>query len=114
MLLYNVKNIIILIHFLKLWVTHWCYYVLIFSAGFSLTPVMRLKNTWRLLPSKYAVILDSLRRLTSSDHNHKNYVEALKVAPLPTLPYLGVYLTWITFTDGLCCLKQRVSVFRRK
>jgi hypothetical protein len=75
-------------------------YPYLFSAGFSLTPVLRLKNTWRLLPSKYSVMLDGLRRLTSSDHNYKNMVEALKIAPLPTLPYLGVYLTWITFTDG--------------
>ena len=70
------------------------------TGGLRLTPVSRLKQTWRMLPPEYIAIYDELVDLSSSDNHHKNLVAAIKKAPLPTLPYLGMYLTWLTFIEG--------------
>jgi hypothetical protein len=40
-----------------------------------------------------------LKKATDHSRNYSDYRSALKKAPLPTLPFLGLFLTDLTFTD---------------
>jgi son of sevenless-like protein len=61
----------------------------------------RLKKTWELLNTKSKNAFDLLRKATDLSRNYANYRLALKQCPLPCLPFLGLYLTDLTFTqDG--------------
>jgi son of sevenless-like protein len=69
--------------------------------------VSRLKQTWRMLPLEYLTYYEQLVTLSSSDNHHKNLVAAIKSATLPALPYLGMYLTWLTFIEGKKTIFER-------
>ncbi|ORX62719.1 ras GEF [Hesseltinella vesiculosa] len=63
------------------------------------TGVRRLKRTWDAVSSKYHVLLDPVYRATDSSRNFAEYRSRLKMAVAPCLPFLGVYLTDVTFID---------------
>ena len=63
------------------------------------TSVQRLNKTWPLLPVKYKETMDSLRHLTDVARNHAVYRNELRQRVPPCLPFMGLYLTDLTFVD---------------
>ncbi|KAJ1822634.1 Ras guanine nucleotide exchange factor bud5 [Coemansia sp. RSA 2598] len=61
--------------------------------------VMRLKGTWSLLPKKFTIMCRRLLEAMNSDHNYANYRELLRKSQPPLLPFLGLYLTDLTFLE---------------
>ncbi|KAI0226232.1 hypothetical protein L0F63_003983 [Massospora cicadina] len=61
--------------------------------------VIRLRQTWKLVPEKHMRTMESLRELTNHARNYQTLREHLRVATNPCLPFLGVYLTDLTFAD---------------
>ncbi|VVT57982.1 uncharacterized protein SAPINGB_P005978 [Magnusiomyces paraingens] len=59
--------------------------------------VVRLRKTWAEISPRHANTLASLKTLLSMDKNYSAYRAALRAAPLPRVPYLGLYLTDLTF-----------------
>ncbi|KAG1046522.1 hypothetical protein G6F43_010996 [Rhizopus delemar] len=63
------------------------------------TCIIRLKRTWDHVSSKYRAMWDPIYRATDSQRNFAEYRHRLKSAVAPCLPFLGVYLTDMTFID---------------
>lgn len=71
-------------------------------AGLHSSSVFRLKKTWNSLPRKARKQYDALERLTNSAKNYAVLREALRASNPPCVPYLGMFLTDLTFIeDGL-------------
>jgi hypothetical protein len=70
-------------------------------SGLGSASVHRLKQTWEALPKPIAELLTNLKTLMSPDASFKRYRENLKNVNPPTIPYLGISLTDLTFIyDG--------------
>ncbi|ORZ10098.1 hypothetical protein BCR42DRAFT_358113 [Absidia repens] len=63
------------------------------------TSIRRLKKSWDHLSTKYKAMLEPIYRATDSARNFAEYRTRLKMAVAPCLPFLGVYLTDMTFID---------------
>ena len=61
--------------------------------------ITRLKQTWNALSSKSKVTLDSLRTATDHHRNYAVYRASLRSHVPPCLPFVGLYLTDLTFVD---------------
>lgn len=61
--------------------------------------IMRLKKTWELLSPRYHVIFNELKTVVAVDKNYAAYRAVLRNHEIPTLPYLGLYLTDLTFVN---------------
>lgn len=59
--------------------------------------ISRLRKTWDSLPSKYRVILDTLRKATEHGRNYAEYRANIRSAVPPCLPFVGLFLTDLTF-----------------
>eukprot|EP01133_Synstelium_polycarpum_P004020 gene4020-4656_t len=68
-------------------------------SGLNITPVFRLKKTWEMIPRKYLATLKHLNSLMAPKHNYKVYRDVLHTKNPPCLPFLGVYLTDLTFLE---------------
>ena len=66
-------------------------------SGLGSASVYRLKSTWELLPPKQTETYADLKSLMSPDLSFKKYREHLKNVNPPTIPYLGISLTDLTF-----------------
>ncbi|KAJ8323219.1 cell division cycle- protein, variant 2 [Batrachochytrium dendrobatidis] len=63
--------------------------------------VHRLKKTWELVSSKQIATYESLRETMSPQRNFINYRNALHSVNPPAIPFVGCYLTDLTFiADG--------------
>jgi len=88
-------------------------------AGLNNAAVHRLKVTHEELSSKDAVSIAKFGQLLSSDKGFKHYRARVHNINPPLLPYLGVYLTDLTFMedgnpdniDGLINFKKREMIF---
>ncbi len=68
--------------------------------GLQGSSVKRLNKTWELVDP---ALVESFRLLCAEmafEKNFKAYRELLKTAGTPCLPYLGVYLTDLTFIEA--------------
>ncbi|KAI8368472.1 ras guanine nucleotide exchange factor domain-containing protein [Blakeslea trispora] len=63
------------------------------------TSIVRLKKTWDYISTKYRLIWEPIYKATDSQRNFAEYRHRLKTTVAPCLPFLGVYLTDMTFID---------------
>ncbi|KAJ9125106.1 hypothetical protein QFC22_000059 [Naganishia vaughanmartiniae] len=68
-------------------------------AGLNSTPVRRLQRTRSFLSPKTVALLDDLDKTLDSGKNFAGYRERLKRVDPPCIPFLGVYLTFLTFIE---------------
>lgn len=69
-------------------------------SGLNSSSCFRLRKTWSALGKTYEQRFEDLKQLVSRDHNFHTFREYLKtkIAP-PSIPYMGVYLTDLTFIE---------------
>ncbi|KAL9548851.1 hypothetical protein MBANPS3_005489 [Mucor bainieri] len=63
------------------------------------TSIARLRKTWEYISLKYKAMWEPIYRATDSQRNFAEYRQRLKTTIAPCLPFLGVYLTDMTFID---------------
>ncbi|KAJ3103476.1 hypothetical protein HDU97_010059 [Phlyctochytrium planicorne] len=68
-------------------------------AGLNSAPIHRLKRTWELLSQKAQATLESLRVTMNPTKNFSRYRETLHNVNPPCVPFLGFYLTDLTFIE---------------
>jgi hypothetical protein len=68
-------------------------------AALDTAAVRRLKSVWELLPRKTAVMWNGLQQLMAPQSNCASYRVALHSCQPPCVPYIGVYLTDLTYLD---------------
>lgn len=71
-------------------------------AGLSMGPVSRLHKTWKSFESKAPKLMElckELQDLVSPKFQYANYRKILKEMTIPAIPFLGVFLTDLTFLD---------------
>ncbi|KAK9249319.1 ras guanine nucleotide exchange factor domain-containing protein [Lipomyces tetrasporus] len=61
--------------------------------------ILRLKKTWELLPPRYHSLFAELKGIIVYEKNYASYRTLLRNTSTPCIPYLGVYLTDLTFAD---------------
>ncbi|KAM6494238.1 cell division control protein 25 [Amanita muscaria] len=66
-------------------------------AALDSSTISRLHQTWLGVPQKHKTILDSLRRLADHGRNYHEYRSRLRNTAPPAVPFLGLYLTDVTF-----------------
>eukprot|EP01116_Phalansterium_solitarium_P000941 TRINITY_DN10772_c0_g1_i1.p1 TRINITY_DN10772_c0_g1~~TRINITY_DN10772_c0_g1_i1.p1 ORF type:complete len:501 (-),score=134.12 TRINITY_DN10772_c0_g1_i1:88-1590(-) len=70
-------------------------------AALESSAVTRLEATWANIPIKNHAILGDLSRLVHMSSNFRALREAMSSCELPAIPYLGIFLSDLTFiTDG--------------
>lgn len=69
--------------------------------------VMRLKRTWELVPAKHKTRLEELKTITDVGRNYAVLRQRLHNHVAPCIPFVGIYLTDLTFIDaGNCTTRQ--------
>ncbi|KAG9041746.1 hypothetical protein FS837_011814 [Tulasnella sp. UAMH 9824] len=66
-------------------------------AALDSSTISRLTKTWSHLSAKYKAQLDVMRRLTDHAKNYGVYRESLRATAPPAVPFMGLYLTDLTF-----------------
>jgi len=91
-----------------------------FLAAFNNSAVNRLKFTRQLISKKLTETLKELETTMSVEGSSKRYREALHSSNPPSIPYLGTYLSDLTFMDegnpdflnGLINMGKRMLTYR--
>ncbi|CAG8483932.1 5238_t:CDS:2 [Funneliformis caledonium] len=68
-------------------------------SGLNSAPIHRLKRTWELVNAKTIQTLEVLNKTMNSTKNFAEYRETLHSVNPPCVPFLGVYLTDLTFIE---------------
>ncbi|KAL6041549.1 Son of sevenless 1 [Balamuthia mandrillaris] len=68
-------------------------------SGLTNSSIYRLKTTWAALPTRTHELFESLHELMSRERNYQNFRAHLHTVDPPCIPYLGVYLTDLTFIE---------------
>jgi RasGEF domain/RasGEF N-terminal motif len=68
-------------------------------AALQVSAVFRLRKTWEKLRAARLQEYQELRDLMSSSKSYKLYRETLHSTPAPLVPYLGIYLSDLTFIE---------------
>ncbi|KAF9286673.1 hypothetical protein BGZ68_002675 [Mortierella alpina] len=69
------------------------------SSAIESTPVKRLYNTWEGINKAYYDRSTQLRKIVSNELNYSAYRARLKTVQAPCIPFLGIYLTTITYIE---------------
>lgn len=73
-----------------------------FIAALQSAGIHRLKETWAKLDKKHVRTWEMIMARMSRDNNFKIFRESLRTVSPPSIPYLGLFLTDLTFIeDGL-------------
>jgi len=85
-------------------------------AGLNSASVSRLHKTWASLPAKYQKILEELNGSIKSNDNWKAYRTILRTSMPPLLPYVGLFMSDLTFAEeGPTVLSnQNISFFKMR
>ncbi|KII89445.1 hypothetical protein PLICRDRAFT_41098 [Plicaturopsis crispa FD-325 SS-3] len=71
------------------------------SSGLTSTPIRRLQKTWELVSVRYTMQLSACEVITDPHRNFSNYHSTLAKTSPPCVPFIGVFLTSLTFIqDG--------------
>ncbi|KAG8622829.1 hypothetical protein KVT40_009340 [Elsinoe batatas] len=62
--------------------------------------ITRLRQTWSLVPSKNLETLEQLQEICEFTRNFSTLRRHIKDAELPCLPFIGLFLTDLTFVDA--------------
>ncbi|XP_054009578.1 ras-specific guanine nucleotide-releasing factor 2-like isoform X2 [Hylaeus anthracinus] len=73
--------------------------VLQICAAFTNSSVFRLKKTWEKVSKTTKQTIERLQTIVSSDGRFRNLREALHRCDPPCIPYLGLYLTDLSFIE---------------
>ncbi|XP_059080751.1 ras-specific guanine nucleotide-releasing factor 2-like isoform X2 [Tigriopus californicus] len=73
--------------------------VLQICAAFTNSSVFRLKNTWNRVSKSTKQTIEKLQALVSSDGRFRNLRDSLHRTDPPCIPYLGMYLSDLTFIE---------------
>ena len=68
-------------------------------AGVNSSPVRRLKSTWKELSESELRIVKDIERLMNHKSSYRSYRSTLHSAKIPLVPFIGIYLTDLTFTE---------------
>lgn len=68
-------------------------------SGLNLSGIYRLKKTWELIKPEDKQMYDQLSLLLSRDKNFKHIRTKIKQINPPCIPYVGLYLTDLTFIE---------------
>eukprot|EP00211_Chloroparvula_japonica_P000959 CAMPEP_0119135872 /NCGR_PEP_ID=MMETSP1310-20130426/20227_1 /TAXON_ID=464262 /ORGANISM="Genus nov. species nov., Strain RCC2339" /LENGTH=985 /DNA_ID=CAMNT_0007126817 /DNA_START=12 /DNA_END=2966 /DNA_ORIENTATION=- len=68
-------------------------------AGFENAAVWRLQPFFNEVPRRYSQILEELHEVMSTGKNFQSIRATLKTVDMPCIPYLGMYLTDLTFIE---------------
>ena len=73
------------------------------------TTIQRLRRTWDAVSAKTKALLEQLRATIDFSKNHSTLRGRLADAIPPCLPFVGIFLTDLTFVDAGNPLKRRLS-----
>ncbi|KAG7203406.1 hypothetical protein KM043_013474 [Ampulex compressa] len=73
--------------------------VLQICAAFTNSSVYRLKKTWEKVSKTTKQTIERLQNIVSSDGRFRNLRDALRRCDPPCIPYLGLYLTDLSFIE---------------
>ncbi|XP_058792111.1 ras-specific guanine nucleotide-releasing factor 2-like isoform X1 [Phymastichus coffea] len=73
--------------------------VLQICAAFTNSSVYRLKKTWEKVSKTTKQTIERLQAIVSSEHRFRNLRDALHRCDPPCIPYLGLYLTDLSFIE---------------
>ena len=62
--------------------------------------IVRLKQTWALVSPKTNSLIDYLKDIVNLSRNYASLRQRLSQAKMPCLPFVGLYLTDLTFLDA--------------
>ena len=68
--------------------------------GLNSTTILRMKRTWDLIAAKTTVRLDQLKSVVDLSRNYTVLRTRLQQDVAPCLPFVGMYLTDLTFVDA--------------
>jgi len=66
-------------------------------AALDSSTISRLQQTWMGVPQKQKLLLDGVRKLADHARNYYEYRSRLRETVPPAVPFLGLYLTDVTF-----------------
>ncbi|KAJ3441358.1 guanine nucleotide exchange factor [Anaeramoeba flamelloides] len=75
--------------------------------GLQRAPVSRLATTWKRVPKTLMKSFNALDKLTSATGGYKDLRAAYKITKPPTVPWLGVYLSNLSYLEELPNLIER-------
>ncbi|MCJ1374289.1 hypothetical protein MMC20_005521 [Loxospora ochrophaea] len=67
--------------------------------GLTSSTISRLKRTWEVVPAKTRADLEGLNAIVASSRNYASLRQRLQSQVPPCLPFVGTYLTDLTFVD---------------
>lgn len=68
-------------------------------AGLNMSSITRLRKTFNEIPANHMQSFASLEKMMSFSMNYKTYRQALHKSTPPSLPYIGTYLSDLTFIE---------------
>eukprot|EP01102_Stenamoeba_stenopodia_P017726 TRINITY_DN63_c0_g1_i3.p1 TRINITY_DN63_c0_g1~~TRINITY_DN63_c0_g1_i3.p1 ORF type:complete len:951 (-),score=207.86 TRINITY_DN63_c0_g1_i3:2255-4966(-) len=75
-------------------------------AALDSAPVRKQKSIWELISRKGQITYTSLQQLMSPQSNCSNYRTVLHTCHPPVVPYVGVYLTDLTYLDSVSYVNE--------